>query len=336
MEFRPPPKQYYQEFRGGISSRTIDWLSPTAHRDAVTMPYLSQILKSTERTLDIAPYELSDKQIELCKSAGLPYTDHGTQGHSHPIHKIIENSFLKVILPNMINKLPFTCFWMKESKFRELQLNTTSESTLINPRITARDNVRYQNTPTTGEVASTVVIHDAGHFIKPSQIADLFAQFPHIEKVIMSAIIPAEPYLGGKNFSLFPELYKLEHRRGDLIYRVENSETYYTQPLFGENWLITSAIRTPQVHLSVDLVASYYANRIFVITREMAVTEKYRTTASPTCVLLPEIPGRFLPTVDRLVPFDSYHDTFHSIRHLKNPTEADAKAKIRVEHAKKK
>nr|YP_009553720.1 viral RNA methyltransferase [Fusarium graminearum mycotymovirus 1] len=249
------------------------------------------------------PNAIPEPNFSLLAGKGLPVDVNATGSHPHPAAKAVEEDLLRTLSFSLRDDT--TVYFMKQEKFNRLQANQPRFSHLVNPVLSARDTVRF--TPgyqrlSTPPSTPTVFLHDVGHYLSCGEVARLFDEFPAMQRLMFSAILPEEVMLGEPSWH--PSLYRLEHLDADSYsYILSEDGESYEQPYSTLEWLTTKSITAPAGRLSVEVIHRKFSHKLFVVTRaEALVPRDWWVCDSPDDVVLPHVDGRILRHSSQRVP----------------------------------
>ncbi len=284
-------------------SNALDVLGGTIHKDAVLDNYTQPTVNAINDSMRWCPNAIPEPNFSLLAGKGLPVDVNATGSHPHPAAKAVEEDLLRTLSFSLRDDT--TVYFMKQEKFNRLQANQPRFSHLVNPVLSARDTVRF--TPgyqrlSTPPSTPTVFLHDVGHYLSCGEVARLFDEFPAMQRLMFSAILPEEVMLGEPSWH--PSLYRLEHLDADSYsYILSEDGESYEQPYSTLEWLTTKSITAPAGRLSVEVIHRKFSHKLFVVTRaEALVPRDWWVCDSPDDVVLPHVDGRILRHSSQRVP----------------------------------
>nr|WJJ45716.1 replication protein [Belladonna mottle virus] len=334
----------------------LEALNSTTHRDAVSHPILTSVVRPLQDSLETYPWLLPKEALPFLNSQGIPASSFGTTPHPHPIHKTLE-TFLLHQHWSFLCVTPSTVLFMKPSKFQKLQRKNPNFQELKNYRLTSSDTVRYPTTSLTLPDTESVFMQDALMYFHPSQICDLFLKSPNVQKLFCSLVIPPESSF--TDLSLHPEIYTYQISGQTLHYVPENhSSGSYNQPLSALSWLKIHSIVSTHTTLSVTILDSWGPLHSILIQRGLPSRHPARASQSiissnsdlfnqfqlvPTALASFRIPealelpsASFLnqPLRHRLVPVQVYNSLFTYTRAVRTLRTSDPAGFVRTQSNK--
>nr|QQG34678.1 RdRp [Liriodendron tulipifera tymovirus 1] len=247
----------------GIQSGTND-LAPTMHRDAVTQDIANALINDVATAKEITPYSMTPSAVAALISVGIPASNAFTGSHRHPAHKAIENFILLKILPRLITGKT-AVMWMKPAKFERLRSKNNLFYKLINRYVTPKDYSRYNETVTKVGGYSTILMHDAMHYLQPKDVMNLFKENKDLNEIVATIVYPAE-VLRREN-SFFPLMYDLTYQKETFTYSMERDTTdCYIQPYC--DWVITtSSLKEGDLNVTIERIEGFYGHHILVFRK---------------------------------------------------------------------
>nr|BAJ14665.1 replicase-associated protein [Poinsettia mosaic virus] len=313
----------------------INNLSSTVHRDTVAAPLLESIAQPLRDSLQLYPWAINAEKLDLLKKFGISVSGLGHQAHPHPFHKIIETHLLFQHWSHNCRE-DSTVLFMKPEKFQKLASFNPHFKHLLNYRLHAKDTTRYPETACSLPTTSTVFMHDALMYYKPSQIMDLFLRIPNLNNLYASVVVPAESSF--TDHSLYPEVYQYKTIRSHLHYVPEsNHSSAYNQPADALLWLELSTIQGPSFSLTVTRLDSWGPCHSLLIQRGIPpahVVNDFVSFDVPAAVLLPEATSIRQPTRHRLVPQSVYNALFTYTRAVRTLRISDPVGFVRTQSNK--
>nr|UEV87736.1 polyprotein [Poinsettia mosaic virus] len=313
----------------------INNLSSTVHRDTVAAPLLESIAQPLRDSLQLYPWAINAEKLDLLKKFGISVSGLGHQAHPHPFHKIIETHLLFQHWSHNCRE-DSTVLFMKPEKFQKLASFNPHFKHLLNYRLHAKDTTRYPETACSLPTTSTVFMHDALMYYKPSQIMDLFLRIPNLNSLYASVVVPAESSF--TDHSLYPEVYQYKTIRSHLHYVPEsNHSSAYNQPADALLWLELSTIQGPSFSLTVTRLDSWGPCHSLLIQRGIPpahVVNDFVSFDVPAAVLLPEATSIRQPTRHRLVPQSVYNALFTYTRAVRTLRISDPVGFVRTQSNK--
>nr|QED94454.1 replication protein [Prunus yellow spot-associated virus] len=309
----------------GISSGTND-LSPTMHRDAVTQDIANGLINDIAVAREIAPYAMTSAAVDALVKIGIPASRSFTGSHRHPLHKSIENWILYRVLPNLITG-PTAVMWMKPVKFEKLKKKNPWFKKLVNPIITPRDVSRFSGTDTKVGGFSTILMHDAMHYLQPEDVINFFRLNDNVDELVTTIVYPTEVL--ERESSFFPLVYDLVYYEDGFVYSMEGDSTdCYFQPY--RDWVITTGqLVDSDLVVTIERIEGFYGHHVFVLRRGKLRYPSHYMAPLPESVLLPNVGLLDKPERERLVPRELYDKAVHHARNLKSLRPQDAIAKVR-------
>lgn len=305
-------------------------ISDTLHRDAAFQPLTNRLLRADREADIICKFKLTSRQAAFLDDIGLAYHKYATENHPHPVHKALENNLLHYVVPPYLNRA-CRVFFLKDSKFQALQRRCLGGLSLENPVLDVRDDGRYLTNRVDRVRQFTeplAFLHDAGHYLTASDAVHMFQLNSNLETLLFTAIIP--PELVSNHPSYFPELYDVEYRGEEIVYRLEgHSHGAYTQPKACVTWLKINQIRWKDKCYTVQVLQSNYAHHLIAVSLHSALVPKELPLALPSLVELPSLSSTARPLSTPYVPSHVYKAVIQHALALKSYGKNDAWARIR-------
>jgi len=331
---RPAPCARATDLRGGgaaaqPTARAHAALAAVIHADAATQDLAATLIRSEALDREIAPYAYTTEQMDLLADFGIGVPANGTESHSHPLHATIERYMLRRVLRGHITG-DYTAFWIKDHKARQLPGCVASH----NISVDIRDLGRYGHLdwsakfPATINTA-TIFLADVGQHMDRSLIPALFRQYPNLQQVVFTGVMPFEALLGQPSFC--PALYTWLPIPGDpdsYAYFLEgNDDEHYVQPRHSLELLRANAIGPH----GLERLQSIGAHHLWKCTRGLPpLPKRHDFMRVPGAVILPQAFNTDLPDRDRALPRKEFYAAWHHSRHLKKFQVNDAEAKLRT------
>jgi len=281
------------------------------HQETVQAVVVANILKEHDSSSRICDVAVSDRESYLLAQVGIGVSPLNTKTHRHAAHKHIEEHMLCVSVPSYLRG-PTSVFFMKKPKFEKLCSRSPHPIRLFNPLLSARDHTRYP-----GELlaypaflpSSSLFIHDAGHYMSPSTIISFFHQYPNVNYIYFTAVLPPEAL--ERRPSLVPDLYQLTYDASGYTYSLGPSfSESYDHPYSSLTFLLNSYLEDDHGdRFQCSLLTSYYAHHLFMYTRASTIPETKRTFALHGQIRLPVVSGFKNRASDIHVPYPVFQKT---------------------------
>ncbi|UKQ12872.1 ORF1 [Hogweed virus 4] len=302
-------------------------------------------------------FNLDDRKKEFASTSGIYLSPYSFRSHSHPLCKTIENYFLYVVIPPLIQEFKnLNVVSMKESKLKILHDSSNVSNkisiNLINRLMDVKDSFRYSSgdglsvkypsvlldSRSDGydplldvriEKGSNFIFHDELHYWTFEMMLSFLEKFEP-NHLICTAVFPVE-ILEGVKQSLFPEVYSFEIlKSGNFVFAPDGvySESY--EQSVNMRWLFSASSFTVRGQIySVDLIKTIGAHHLFVIVKGKRVVKSTRLFKGFDTLDM----SSFLGTKYKIPIADVHFSFFKKIviylKSLKKPDTQSAVAKLR-------
>jgi hypothetical protein len=354
-------------------------------RSAIAGRQCTQFLRVDSVAEKICPYRLTPNQLKYVQRYQIPHHIAAEGGHGHAEFKAVENVMMLLeVAPALSGDVLFIS--SKPAKFRLMLLEAGAKENpgsrlprqyeddafnfsdhwdfsesrvdsayLCHPKLTVKDDRRFPchlPLPSPARFApTTIFLHDVLHFKTHAEIAQLFKQYPTLQRVYATAFLPIE--VVHRVDSLFPANYRISYVGEEQITATgapgtfdrsssehftvhlgENRSDTYEQPLWAVEWLQTREISyggEGGERIGVEKLVSFGPQHLFLFTRDKENLTHENHFDSPDVVLLPRLDLRDPINKQPFFPLETYRQVFLHARALgrERYRETEAFAKLR-------
>lgn len=315
-------------------SSQFNRFSVNNHKDVAQKDLLLAVTKARKSVRLYQQFFISEVKATLLEEQGILTDPDICNLHPHAATKTIETYMLINNLLPILNKAT-TCIFMKTAKFNHLKRNTKIPLSLINKKITARDSLRYTETPNAIKIETpSAFIHDSLHYLSPADILVLFENNKNLETLFASCIIPPETIKGYK--SMYPDIYDFEYLANTLLYIPDSDRSgAYEQPLNAHFWLQTNIIHSTRCTISVTKINSIFANHLFMFKKHDSIVAQYNCFQLPALIKIPKVHSNDFPITHPFLPQGLVKELLIYTQRVKTCKKTDLWAKIHQTISKK-